>query len=543
MTIICSSLSLLTCGSRSLPWRVSLIASRKNWAPSSSAIPRVFLITVPHRWSQTALHRNTFTHEFCTQRRFYTETLLHTEPLTRHTNAFAHRRFYTQTLLHGDPFTHRSLYTQTLLHTKLLTEKHFYTQTLLHTNIFTQRRCTHRPFEPCHGFVRLQCHIVEAKQLYTETLLRTKPAHRDAFTPKHFYTQTLYTTHKRFCTQTLYTQTLLHRDPFTHRSFYTQTLLHTNLSRRETFYTQTLLHTNVFTQRRLGIFLHSFVKQKKGPWVFWRTLAKQLCTETILHEFCTQRRFYTETLLHTEPLTLHTNAFTHRRFYTQTLLHGDPFTHRSLYTQTLLHTNLLTEKHFYTQTLLHTNIFTQRRCTHRPFEPCHGSVRLQCHIVEAKQLYTETLSRTKPAHRDAFTPKRFYTQTLLHDTQTLLHTDAFTHRRFYTETFYTQKLFHTDPFTHKYIYRETLLHTDAFTYKHLHTETCRHFFSHSFVKPKNCQIGGVSVFFEESRSKKHRKHRVFWRLANPKPRYLRCVLLLVPKTTVITVFCGQHLST
>ena len=62
------------------------------------------------------------------------------------------------------------------------------------------------------------------------------------------------------------------------------------------------------------------------------------------------------------------------------------------------------------------------------------------------------------------------------------------------------------------------------------------------VKPKNGQIGGVFVFFEHSRSKKLRKNRVFWRLASPKPRYLRCFLLLEPKTTVFTVFYGQNLA-
>ena len=34
----------------------------------------------------------------------------------------------------------------------------------------------------------------------------------------------------------------------------------------------------------------------------------------------------------------------------------------------------------------------------------------------------------------------------------------------------------------------------------------------------------------------------FWRLASPKPRYLRCFLLLEPKTTVFTVFYGQNLA-
>ena len=43
------------------------------------------------------------------------------------------------------------------------------------------------------------------------------------------------------------------------------------------------------------------------------------------------------------------------------------------------------------------------------------------------------------------------------------------------------------------------------------------------VKPKNCQIGGVFVFFEHSRSKKLRKNRVF-------------LMPRKPKTTVFAVF-------
>ena len=42
------------------------------------------------------------------------------------------RRFYTETLLHTEAFTHRSFYTQTLLHTGAFTHRHFYTQTRLH---------------------------------------------------------------------------------------------------------------------------------------------------------------------------------------------------------------------------------------------------------------------------------------------------------------------------------------------------------------------------------------------------------------------------
>ena len=91
------------------------------------------------------------------------------------------------------------------------------------------------------------------------------------------------------------------------------------------------------------------------------------------------------------PFYRRTHTFTHKRFYTQTLLHTDTdaFPHRPFYTQTLLHTQTLLQR-FYTRTLLHANTFTYRR------------------------FYTQTLS-----HSDTFTHRRF-------STQTLLHTDAFT---------------------------------------------------------------------------------------------------------------------
>ena len=94
------------------------------------------------------------------------------------------------------------------------------------------------------------------------------------------------------------------------------------------------------------------------------------------------------------PFYRRTHTFTHKRFYTQTLLHTDTdaFTHRPFYTQTLLHTNTFTHIRFYTRTLLHANTFKQALL-----------------------------------HTDAFTLRHFYTQTLFH-------TDPFTHRRFYTQT-------------------------------------------------------------------------------------------------------------
>ena len=126
-----------------------------------------------------------------------------------------------------------------------------------------------------------------------------KLLHTVAFTQKAFTHRNFYFTHRYG-----YTQTLLHTDPFTHRScFYTQMLVHTEAFTHRRFYTQALLHANTFTQ-------------------------KLFCTQTLLHaDAFTHRRFYTQTLWHTD-------AMTHRRFYTQRLLHTDSF-----YTQALLHTD------------------------------------------------------------------------------------------------------------------------------------------------------------------------------------------------------------
>ena len=70
-----------------------------------------------------------------------------------------------------------------------------------------------------------------------------------------------------------------------------------------------------------------------------------------------------------------TELFTDRRFCTQTLLHTDAFTHRHFYThtQTVLHTETFTHRRFYTQKLLHTDVFTHRRFyTHRNFTSVFG---------------------------------------------------------------------------------------------------------------------------------------------------------------------------
>ena len=62
------------------------------------------------------------------------------------------------------------------------------------------------------------------------------------------------------------------------------------------------------------------------------------------------------------------------------------------------------------------------------------------------------------------------------------------------------------------------------------------------VVAENRQIGGVFACFCIARSKKHRKYQCFWRVGSPKPRYLRCFLPLAIKSTVFTVFFGQHLA-
>ena len=74
---------------------------------------------------------------------------------------------------------------------------------------------------------------------------------------------------------------------------------------------------------------------------------------------------------------------------------------------------------------------------------------------------------------DAFTHRRFYTQTLSHK-------NPFTHRSSYTQKLlYTQTPLHTDTFTHRHVYTQTLLHTDAFTHRHFYTRA--HFHTETFT--------------------------------------------------------------
>ena len=76
----------------------------------------------------------------------------------------------------------------------------------------------------------------------------------------------------------VYTQTLLHKEAFTHQCFYTQTLLHSDAFTHRCVYTQKLLHTDTFTHRSLYT-------------------QSRLHTETFTHRRV-YRRFYTQTRLH-----------------------------------------------------------------------------------------------------------------------------------------------------------------------------------------------------------------------------------------------------
>ena len=107
---------------------------KKTKHVSKAAFTHIAAVTQKH-----LLHRNpsTHTHHF-TQRRFNTQTLLHTD-------TFTHKSFYKQTLLHRctsthrKPFTHRCFYTQRLLHTEDCTHRSFYTEAFTHRHLYTQK--------------------------------------------------------------------------------------------------------------------------------------------------------------------------------------------------------------------------------------------------------------------------------------------------------------------------------------------------------------------------------------------------------------------
>ena len=146
------------------------------------------------------------------------------------------------------------------------------------------------------------------KRFYTRTLL-----HLNTVTNRHIL-HTYTSTHRCLYTQVPLYIALKHTSTFTHRHFYTQTPLPTNTSTQEQ-----LLRTNSFRNQHY-------------------------CTHTLLHTqtHFTDKHLYTQT------------TFTHKLLYTRMPLHTGAFTHRlrRFYTQTLLHTDTR---------LLHTDAFTHKR--------------------------------------------------------------------------------------------------------------------------------------------------------------------------------------
>ena len=133
-----------------------------------------------------------------TQKKFYTEELLHTEAITRKT---LHRRAFTL-------YTEEPLHTKELLHTdENFTQKSFCTEELLQKEELLHKE------------------VFRQKNLYAE-----KRLHRRAFTQKSFYTQKLLRRRA--------TEEFLHTEAFTHKSFYTEEPLHRESFRQKRFYTE-----------------------------------------------------------------------------------------------------------------------------------------------------------------------------------------------------------------------------------------------------------------------------------------------------------------
>jgi predicted nucleotidyltransferase len=141
-----------------------------------------------------------------------------------------------------------------------------------------------------------------------------------------------------------FTQTLLHRDSFTHKHFYTQTRL----------------HASPFTHKLRCI----VAKEKKMLQMISRKKIEMICEDSKLkpdevhRKSFTCRHFYTRTLFLYAHTLLYTNAFTdrhtqtHRRkplrqTHTQTHTWWDEYTHTDAYKHMHTHTLLYTKMHLH----------------------------------------------------------------------------------------------------------------------------------------------------------------------------------------------------
>ena len=123
-------LSLMTCCSRSPPWRVSLIAARKKLSPKQFSHS-----TGLFDYNASSLKPNSFT-----QKHFYTRSLhtehLHRDAVTRKAIDTTHKRFYAQTLLHTEACTHRLFYPSIYLQRNTFTHRRLYRLTSSHRDFF-----------------------------------------------------------------------------------------------------------------------------------------------------------------------------------------------------------------------------------------------------------------------------------------------------------------------------------------------------------------------------------------------------------------------
>ena len=124
------------------------------------------------------------------------------------------------------------------------------------------------------------------------------------------------------------------------------------------------------------------------------------CLRTCTNMF-TQKRFYTQILLHT-------NALTHRRFYPQSFLQWDVFTDRQCCTHKLPH------KRFCTNDFTHNRFYF----TYKDFDK-----QWHTYVFRDKRFCAQTC-----LHRDVFV--RINVHTHFFNTKTFSHTNVFTHARF-----------------------------------------------------------------------------------------------------------------
>ena len=291
--------------------------------------------------------------------------------------------------------------------------------------------------------------------LAQRSFYRQTPLHREAFTERDGYTQHFS-----------------QRDALTRTSFHMQKLFHTDAV------TRTLFHTEAFTVRQVPLHTKASTQKLLRRCCYTATLA--FAPGCFHRDAYTQRSFYADQLLGTEPFThdASTRKLVHREASTQRLsriflltdaftrsFYREAFTNRSplLVRQTLLHIEAVAHRSFckpkpafYAQKLLRREVLADRCCSHRRSQ---------------KLLHTDTFFTQKLLHGEIVTSCSFrrrtplnYTQKLLHKrsfcAQMQLHADTFPHRGPVTQrSFDTGKLWHTEAFAARRLDTQKLLET------------------------------------------------------------------------------------